>query len=373
VAEVVQRQAAIGIDIVNDGELSKIDFSQYARMRLAGISPDSSDAGVDRRAHDVTLRDKREFPGTFASGLGWIGRVPDQLVVVNKPVFCVSQLRYIGHADVQQDVDNLVSALDIVNRERVATGQQPVRGFMSAVAPGTIEHWLWNEHYATDEAFLLAIADAMHEEYSAIVNAGLLLQIDDPDLADGWQMFPDMTVSQYVDYAKLRIAAINHALEGIPRSAVRLHVCWGSGHGPHKNDIPLNEIIDLILRVEAGFFSIEAANGRHEHEWRVWDGVELPENSKLMLGVVGHASDIVEHPELVADRLERTARLVGRHRIQAGSDCGLATRVGHPEIVWAKLEALVEGARMASRRLFGVSSGASQSDNAKMQPLSNPH
>jgi 5-methyltetrahydropteroyltriglutamate--homocysteine methyltransferase len=195
----------------------------------------------------------------------------------------------------------------------------------------------------------------MREEYQAIVDAGFLLQIDDPDLPDGWQMYPDMSVRDYRKYATLRVDAINHALRGIPREKVRLHVCWGSFHGPHRNDIPLDDIIDIIFRVRASSYSIEASNPCHEHEWRVFETAKPPEGAVLIPGVVGHATDFIEHPELVADRLEKYARLLGRENVMGGTDCGLGPRVGSPEIAWAKLEALAKGARIASRRLWAKS------------------
>jgi 5-methyltetrahydropteroyltriglutamate--homocysteine methyltransferase len=229
-----------------------------------------------------------------------------------------------------------------------------VEGFLPAIAPGTIEHWLFNQHYASDEEFLYAIADAMHAEYKAITDAGLNLQIDDPDLPDGWQMFPEMSVDDYRRYAALRVEALNHALRDIPVEQIRLHVCWGSGHGPHQNDIPLEHIVDIILSVKAQVYSIEAANPRHDHEWRVWrDFAKLPEGKSLMPGVVGHATDIIEHPRLVADRLVRYAELVGKENVMAGTDCGVGTRVFNAEIAWGKFAALVEGARLASRELWG--------------------
>jgi 5-methyltetrahydropteroyltriglutamate--homocysteine methyltransferase len=189
-----------------------------------------------------------------------------------------------------------------------------------------------NEYYKDDEAFLFAIAEAMREEYKAIVDAGFLLQIDDPDLPDGWACLPDITVAEYRKYAAMRIDALNHALRDIPPEKIRLHVCWGSFHGPHHDDIPLKEIIDLIFRVRAGSYSIEASNPCHEHEWCVFESVKLPEGATLVLGVVGHCTDFIEHPDLVAERLVRYAKLVGRENVLAGTDCGLGTRVGHPSI-----------------------------------------
>ena len=210
-----------------------------------------------------------------------------------------------------------------------------------------------NDYYPNDEAYLFAIADAMHEEYKAIVDAGFLLQIDDPDLPDGWQFMSNMCVPEYRKYAELRVDALNHGLRDIPPDGVRFHTCWGSYHGPHKYDIPLRDIIDLIFKVRANTISIEAANPRHEHEWRVWQEVKLPAGKVLVPGVVGHATDIVEHPQAIADRLVRYAKIVGRENVMAGTDCGLGPRVGDPQIAWAKFEAMAEGARIATKELWG--------------------
>ncbi len=258
-------------------------------------------------------------------------------------MYCVGPLRYVGQQQVQTDIENLRAAIQGVKVEEAV---------LTAIAPGTIEHWLHNEHYKSDEDFLFAIAEAMNEEYKAITDAGFLLQIDDPDLADAWQIHRDMDVAQYRAFADLRVEAINVALKDVPRESVRLHVCWGSIHGPHKNDIPLRDIADLILKVNAGVYSIEASNPRHEHEWHVWEDVKLPNGAVLMPGVVGHASDFIEHPRLVADRLERYASVVGRENVIAGTDCGLGGRVGHAKIAWAKFEAMAEGCRIASSELW---------------------
>jgi 5-methyltetrahydropteroyltriglutamate--homocysteine methyltransferase len=337
VREVVQRQARIGIDMVNDGEFSKRGgFSGYVRARMSGIQQRPSDG---RQAHDVTARDRRDFPGAFAAGVGpFRGGA-----TANQPFFCVEPLRYIGQANVANDIAHLKAACEGLE----------VQPYLPAIAPGTVEHWLWNEHYPDEESFLFAIADALHDEYKAITDAGLLLQIDDPDLPDGWQMYPDMSVADYRKYAELRVEAINRALQGIPEESVRLHICWGSGHGPHRNDIPLRDIVDIALKVRAQCYSVEAANPMHEYEWQVWQTTKLPSGKTLMPGAVGHATNVIEHPETVADRLVRYARVVGRENVIAGTDCGIGTRVGHPEIAWAKLESLVEGARIATRTLWG--------------------
>ena len=218
-----------------------------------------------------------------------------------------------------------------------------------------------NEYYKSDEAFVFAIADAMHEEYKAIVDAGFLLQIDDPDLPDGWNCLPDITLPEYRKYASMRVEALNHALRGIPREKVRLHVCWGSLHGPHHDDVPLKDIVDLIFRVNAGSYSIEASNPCHEHEWRVFEDVKLPEGATLIPGVVGHCTDFIEHPDLVAERLVRYAGWSGARTCWPAPIAGFGTRVGHPSICWAKFEAMAEGARRAARRLWAKGARAAKS------------
>ena len=332
VAEVVKQQVAVGLDVVNDGEESKRNFTTYARERLGGVEERALAEG-ERVLAMIYGRDALEFPEYFAGRGNMAGR----------EAVCKAPLTYVGHAAVEADLANFRAALE---------GLSVSETFLPAVAPGTIEHWLRNEHYPSDEAYLAAIAEAMKVEYDAIVRAGFLLQIDDPDLADAWQIHPRMTLAEYRKFAALRIEALNHALRDIPPERVRFHVCWGSYHGPHKYDLPLRDLVDLILAVRAQGYSIEASNPRHEHEWRVWEDVKLPEGKILIPGVVGHASDFIEHPELVAERIVRYARLVGRENVIAGTDCGLGPRVGHPKIAWAKFEALVEGARLASRQLW---------------------
>jgi 5-methyltetrahydropteroyltriglutamate--homocysteine methyltransferase len=335
VAEVVRHQAECGIDIVNDGELSKFNFTDYVRDRIAGyeLRPSSG-----RRHLDIIARDEKKFAAYFDAQPRTRAPGPP-----TQPV-CVAPLRYVGQADLERDLDNFKAAL---------AGVSVAGAYLPANTPGTIEHWILNEHYKSDEEFVFAIADAMNTEYKAIVDAGFLLQIDDPDLPDGWNCLPDITKPDYLKYAALRVDALNHALRGIPRDKVRLHVCWGSFHGPHHDDIPLRDIIDLIFRVNAGSYSIEASNPCHEHEWRVFEEVKLPEGATLIPGVVGHCTDFIEHPDLVAERLVRYARLLGRENVLAGTDCGLGSRVGHEAICWAKFEAMAEGARRATKILWG--------------------
>jgi 5-methyltetrahydropteroyltriglutamate--homocysteine methyltransferase len=222
---------------------------------------------------------------------------------------------------------------------------------MTAVAPGSFGREQ-NRYYASQEEFLYAIASAMRTEYRAIVDAGFVLQIDDPGMAENWDaMDPSVTLEQYREYAQLTVAALNHALEGIPEDRVRYHMCWGSWHGPHLTDIPLRDIVDVLLTVRAGAFSVEAGNVRHEHEWKVWREVKLPAGKVLIPGVVSHATNVVEHPEVVADRIVQYANLVGRENVIAGTDCGLGGRI-HPSLAWAKLQALVDGAQLASHELW---------------------
>src|SRR5579862_1165785 len=342
VAEVVQKQIDVGIDVLNDGELSKVaNFSGYARERLSGLESRESEPGSPM---NVSARDSREFLGFYAAGLGGFGgfggRIPG--AAQNMTMYCTGPIKYIGQAGVKTDVENLKAAVQ----------GKDVEAYLPAIAPGTIEHWLVNRHYSSEQDFVFAIADAMHEEYKAITDAGFVLQIDDPDLPDAWQVFPDMSVADYRKYAELRVDAINHALRGIPESQVRLHVCWGSGHGPHKNDIPLRDIVDIIFKVNAECVSIEASNPRHDHEWRVFEEFKLPKGRSLMPGVIGHVTNLIEHPQLVADRLVRYAKLVGRENVIAGTDCGIGSRVGHAEIAWAKLQAEAEGARLATKELW---------------------
>jgi 5-methyltetrahydropteroyltriglutamate--homocysteine methyltransferase len=336
VAEVAQKQIECGVDIVNDGELGKSNFSRYARERLSGFV--ERPAGPDFKPTSIFGRDMIEFPDYFNRG----GRT--SIGHHSRVFYCAEPLKYVGHDEVKADIENLKAALH---------GKQFEEAFLPAIAPGTMEHWMKNEYYPTEEAYLFAIADAMHEEYKAIVNAGFVLQIDDPDLADAWQMFPQMSVADYRKYQEMRIDALNHGLRDLPIDRVRFHMCWGSYHGPHKYDIPLKDIVDIILKVRAGAYSIEASNPCHEHEWRVWEDVKLPDGKILIPGVVGHYSDFIEHPQAIADRLVRYAKIMGRQNVIAGTDCGIGSRVGHPQVGWAKFQAMAEGARLATKQLWG--------------------
>jgi 5-methyltetrahydropteroyltriglutamate--homocysteine methyltransferase len=336
VGEVVQKQIECGVDIVNDGELGKSNFSRYTRERLGGFVERPADPNF--KPTSIFGRDMVEFTEYFNRGgrtsIGHHARV----------FYCVEPLKYVGQDEVKSDIENLKAALQ---------GKQIEEAFLPAIAPGTMEHWMKNEYYPSDEAYLFAIAEAMREEYQAIIDAGFVLQIDDPDLADAWQMYPEMGLGDYRKYQELRIDALNHGLKDLPVDRIRFHMCWGSYHGPHKYDIALKDIADLILKVRAGAYSIEASNPCHDHEWRVWKEVKLPEDKVLIPGVIGHYSDFIEHPRAIADRLVRYAEIVGRENVIAGTDCGIGSRVGHPQVGWAKFQAMAEGARLATKELWG--------------------
>jgi 5-methyltetrahydropteroyltriglutamate--homocysteine methyltransferase len=338
IAEVVKKQVEVGLDSVNDGEFSKSSFNTYLTDRVAGYELRETPADAPTRLSRLNMinRDARKF-GDYFTGRRLFATPGGKLPV------CVEPLRYVGQDKLKRDIDNFKAALK---------GAKTEEAFLPANTPGTMEHWLRNDYYKTDEELVFALADVLHVEYKAITDAGLTLQIDNPDLPDCWGIFPDMNVPEFRKYAGMRVEALKHALKGIPREQTRLHVCWGSFHGPHYDDIPLTEIIDLIFAIPAESYSLEASNPVHEHEWRIFEKVKLPEGATFVPGVVGHASDFIEHPDLVADRLERYANLLGRENVIAGTDCGLGPRVGHPTIVWAKLEALAEGARRATKRLW---------------------
>ncbi len=337
VAQTVAKQVELGLDSVNDGELGKSNFTNYIHERLAGIEKRPYKPGQDTGFTSLIRREVGRYGAYYK-------KMIDLFPAAQRPnIVCIGPLRYVGHDLVKEDIANFKAAL---------AGRTVADAYLPAVTPGTIEHWLQNEFYPNDEAFLFAIADALRPEYQAIVEAGFTLQIDDPDLPDGWQIYPDMSVADYREYADLRVAALNHALKGIPAEKVRLHVCWGSFHGPHQGDIGLEHIVDIIFKVAAREFSIEASNPRHEHEWQVFEKVKLPDGCVLIPGVVGHCTNFIEHPELVAQRLVRYANLVGRENVAAGTDCGLAPRLPDGELTWGKLKSLVAGARLASKKLW---------------------
>ena len=340
VAEVVRQQADAGVDIPSDGEQSKTGFLLYGNDRLSGFELVQIQPGERPRAR---RRDEEAFSDFYAEYFKTEG---DQ--GPRRQPLCTGPISYTGHALIQQDIENFQAAL---------TGVATEEAFLPAIAPGTFGRGE-NQYYPDEEAFLYAIADAIKEEYKAIVDAGFLLQIDDPGLPDTWDMqVPALSVEEYRKLAVIRIDALNHALDGIPEDRVRYHICWGSWHGPLSTDIPLKEIVDLVLRVNAGGYSIEAANPRHEHEWKLWEDVKLPEGKVLIPGVISHSTNHIEHSELVAQRITNFASVVGVENLVAGTDCGFSQRALnprlHPSIVWAKLQALSEGAKIASKQIFG--------------------
>ncbi|HEV3008288.1 MAG TPA: cobalamin-independent methionine synthase II family protein [Burkholderiales bacterium] len=346
VAEVVRQQAAAGIDVPSDGEFGKsISWSQYALERLSGferrpVVPGSASRfarGADRSRFAEFYAELDAASGPPATAAASVGEA-----------VCVAPIRYTGQAEVQRDIANFKAGLA---RAGVA------EGFLPVAAPASVIPDRKNEHYASDEEMLGAIADAMRAEYRAIVDAGLLVQLDDARAAVTYdRMVPPASLADYRRWLELQVEAINYATEGIPTDRIRYHVCWGSWPGPHTSDVALKDIVDLVLRVRAGAYLIEGANPRHEHEWRVWEKATLPDGALLVPGVISHATNVVEHPELVAERIVRLARLLGRENVIAGTDCGFAQgpfhRRVHPSIMWAKLEALAEGARLASRDLW---------------------
>ena len=334
VQEVVQRQAEAGVDIVSDGEMGKVAYSTYVTERLSGFEgePIPRPANLDRRA----------FPG--------LEERPGPTAATMRTPTCNGPIAWRGDAQVQRDIDNLLTAA----RE---AGKAADQVFLTSASPGVVWYFLTNTYYPSHEAYVAAIADAMRYEYRAIHAAGILLQLDCPDLAGGWNR-ADFEHAEYAEFRKLvelHVEALNHALEGIPAERVRMHVCWGNYNGPHVRDIPLREIIDLLLRARPAFLSFEGANPRHEHEWTVFEDVKLPDGKVILPGVLDSTTNFVEHPELVAQRIIRYAQLVGRENVIASSDCGFSTFAGsqsvHPLVTWKKLESLAEGARLASARL----------------------
>ena len=341
IGENVKKQIETGIDSVNDGELSKSSFSNYMKERLGGLESRPADPNSPRMGA-IGGRDVTAFAEYFETGANRSQAATGQNRVGQ--TVCVGPITYIGQKDLQADIDNFNVGLK---------GSKPNETFLPAITPGTVEHWLKNEYYKTAEEFLFAVADALAIEYKSIVDAGFLLQIDDPDLPDAWQIHPDMTVPEYRKFAQLRVDALNHALKDIPEESIRFHTCWGSYHGPHQFDIPLADIVDIILNVKAVGYSIEASNPRHDHEWTVWKDAKLMDGKVLIPGVIGHSNDFIEHPELVAQRLVRYANIVGKENVMAGTDCGIGSRVGHAQICWAKFQAMSEGAAIASKELWG--------------------
>jgi 5-methyltetrahydropteroyltriglutamate--homocysteine methyltransferase len=337
VAENVRLQVETGIDVVTDGEQGKRGFFAYASERLDGFE---QRPGSRERLWKAEVDDFPEYYEQYFRQAMTGGSIAPIV-----PLVCTGPVTYRGQGAIQRDIDNLKAAI---------AGLEPEEVFMPAVAPSGIGS---NAYYATEEEFLHAVAAALREEYRAIVDAGFLLQVDDPFLSDVYS-YSDAGPAQRRRTAEMYVEAVNHALEGIPSDRVRFHTCYGINEGPRIHDAPLAELVDVMLRINADAYSFEAANPRHEHEYHLWEKVKLPDGKLLIPGVITHASNIVEHPELIAERITRYARLVGRENVIAGADCGFSSQATyspevHPTVVWAKFRAMAEGARLATAQLWG--------------------
>jgi 5-methyltetrahydropteroyltriglutamate--homocysteine methyltransferase len=339
VKDCVRQQVDAGLDIVSDGEMGKPSFITYAASRLSGLEKREG----FRPSPFANTRETRDFPEYYKS------TVAEQVSARRRRALmvCAGPIAYKGHAALKADLETLKAAL---------VGVGAAEAFVPAIAPSNVEATTPNEYYPTPEAYVFAIAEAMREEYRAIVDAGFLLQIDDPFLVTYYITQPDLDIAACRKWAELRVEALNAALSGIPADRIRFHTCYSINMGPRIHDMQLKDIVDIILQVRAGAYSFEAANPRHEHEWEDWQRIKIPDDIILIPGVITQSTVLVEHPELVAQRLLRFASIVGRERVIAGADCGFASFAGsnevHPSIVWAKFKGLVEGARLASRRLW---------------------
>lgn len=338
---VVAKQVALGVDVVDDGEFSKRGFSVYANERLGGYEARTKPRGIAWAGS----REALAFPEVYEAMRPHGGATNAQMT----EMVCIGPVTYKGHELLQRDIANLKAA---------AAAHGATEAFMPAISPVDVAGNQKNEHYKTEDEFLYAIADAMNEEYRAIADAGIVLQIDDPHLVTHYVKSPGLSDGDYRTWAEAKIDAINHALKGVPEDKVRYHTCYGINMGPRVHEVEMKQILDLVLRINAGAYSFEAANPRHEHEWELWQDADLPDGKSIIPGVITHSSVLVEHPELIAQRILRFAGAVGRENVIAGGDCGFGTQASatpevHPTIVWAKFEALAEGARMASKKLFG--------------------
>ncbi len=340
VHDTVREQVAAGLDVVNDGEMGKPSFITYAAQRLAGLEKREG----NRPSPFANTRETRDFPDYYQSA------VAEQVSARRRRALmvCAGPIKYKGQEALKTEFDNLKAAM---------AGSGATEAFMAAIAPSNIETTTPNEHYKSAEEYVFAIADAMREEYKAIVDAGFLLQIDDPFLVTYYIMRPELSIAECRKWAEVRVEALNTALKGIPADRVRFHTCYSINMGPRVHDMQLKDIADIILKVNAGAYTFEAANPRHEHEWEEWRTAKIADDKVLIPGVITQSTVLVEHPELVAQRLVKFAGVVGRERVIAGADCGFASFAGsnevHPSIVWAKFKALLDGSRIASKQLWG--------------------
>ena len=340
VADVVRKQTDVGVDVISDGEFGKsISWSQYVLERLSGFERRAIKPGANPFTRGVDREQFAEFYAELDAREG---------VATTVEAVCVGPISYTGQAELQRDIDNFKAALKAVN---------VTEAFLPVAAPASVIPDRKNEYYKSEEELIRAIGAAMRTEYRMIIDAGFLLQLDDARAAVTYdRMVPPGSFQDYRKWLALQVEVLNEAIAGLPPDRIRYHVCWGSWPGPHTTDVPLKDIVDLILGMNVGALVIEGANPRHEHEWRVWESAKLTQGKLLIPGVISHATNVVEHPELVAERIERLARLVGRENVIAGTDCGFAQgpfhRRVHPSIMWAKLKSLVEGARLASAKLW---------------------
>jgi 5-methyltetrahydropteroyltriglutamate--homocysteine methyltransferase len=357
VSDIVGKQLRMGIDIVNDGEHSKFNFIAYGRMRLGGLEPAPNPVEMMGESRDAVA-----FPATY-SEMSAMNAARSPEVAARREMPAISTLSkgpiaYVGQADLARDIAGLKQAL----QSEASHGRRPEDVFMTAISPNNLEFYHRNGFYATDEQHLEALANAMNVEYRAIVDAGFVLQVDDPRMATHYNRTPGASIEECRKFIARRVEVVNLALKGIPRDRVRFHTCYSVNVAPRVHDMELRHYLDLMLRINAQAFSFEAANPRHEHEWAVWKEAKLPDDIILIPGVVSHCVHLVEHPELVAQRIERYASIVGRESVLASNDCGFATSAAgdevNAEVAWAKLEALVEGARIASARLWPRSAAA---------------
>jgi 5-methyltetrahydropteroyltriglutamate--homocysteine methyltransferase len=337
VAEAVRKQAEVGLDVVSDGEFGKSNWASYILDRVGGFELRPAPAGT--KVYNRFGREREEFADFYSQNT--VGEWTPQVMVCSGPIT-------YDNTQVLRDIDNFKNALKSVEVEEA---------FMPVVAPASFLREAHNEYYPTEEAYVFAIADALRQEYHAILDAGFVLQVDDAVLATMWAVMESEGLAAYRRWAELRVEALNHALHGIPEDRVRYHLCWGSWPGPHVTDIPLEQIVDLVLRVNAGAYSLEAGNPRHAHEWKVWQTTRFPEGKTLIPGLISHSTPVVEHPQLVAERIVRFAELVGRENVIGSTDCGFAQSQGlsrvPPSIMWAKLRALADGAKIATQELMG--------------------
>ncbi|MDE2513291.1 MAG: cobalamin-independent methionine synthase II family protein [Alphaproteobacteria bacterium] len=334
VGEIVRKQSAAGVDIVNDGEMSKPSYATYIKDRLAGFGGESIPV--------TSYKDLADFPNLHRKVFGDPGRARRKTPACNGPI----SVR-----------DAEAARTDVANLKAALSGARHEAAFMSAASPGVISLFFHNDHYPSHEAYLMAIAEAMRPEYETVVNAGVVLQLDCPDLAMGRHIqFGDLDLKEFRKMATLHIEALNHAVRNIPAESLRMHLCWGNYEGPHHCDVPIGDIIDLVFKAKPAAISFEAANPRHAHEWKLFETVKLPDGKVLIPGVLESKSNFIEHPELIAQRIGRYAKLVGRENVIAGSDCGYGTWVGQaavdPQVVWAKLAAMAEGCRLATREFW---------------------